>query len=84
MLFGNHIQTEIQESPKEIGFSVIVHDSDNQFRPEEETILATSSFIHDNSDTLGSLLFLPEGKKYGESLNIFSEPFSSYLLELGF
>jgi hypothetical protein len=29
-------------------------------------------------------LFLPEGKKYGESLNIFSEPFTSYLLELGF
>ena len=36
------------------------------------------------NDTLGSLLFVPEGKKYGECLNIFSEPFSSYLLELGF
>ena len=84
LLLGNQIQTEIKESIKEIGFSVVVHDCDNQFRPEEETILATSSFIHDNSDTLGSLLFLPEGKKYGESLNIFSEPFSSYLLELGF
>ena len=83
-LLGNQIQTEIKESIKAIGFSVVVHDCDNQFRPEEETILATSSFIYDNSDTLGSLLFVPEGKKYGESLNIFSEPFSSYLLELGF
>lgn len=75
LLFGNQIQSEIKESIKEIGFSVIIHDCDNQFRPEEETILATSSFIHDNSDTLGSLLFVPEGKKYGESLNIFQSLF---------
>ncbi|MGA2296817.1 MAG: hypothetical protein ABSG15_04625, partial [FCB group bacterium] len=66
------------------GCTVIVHDIDNEFRPEEETQIASSAFDSVNPLTYGSLVLLPYDKWYGETINIYTEDIMKYLQELGF
>lgn len=69
--------------PTEYGCSVLVHDIDNEFRPEEETLLATSKFDSANPASYGSLLLIPVGVVYGEARNIYVESVTERLKEIG-
>ncbi len=68
----------------EIGCTVIAVDYDNEFRPEEVTEIATSSFDEHDPSTYGSMIFIPNEKWYGTSVNIFTQDIINNLLEYGF
>lgn len=68
----------------EYGCTVLVRDIDNEFRPQEETILATSKFENANPSSYGSIMFIPNGVVYGEARNIYTEPVVDRLREIGF
>ena len=68
----------------ELGCTVVVHDLDNQFRPEEETVMATSAFDSHNPNTFGTLLLIPQSVWYGEANNIFKEDILKSILDYGF
>lgn len=67
-----------------LGCAVIVHDSDNEFRPEEEARLATSPIAETESSSYGTLLLIPPSLWYGESVNLYTEQLLKYLSESGF
>lgn len=68
----------------EYGCSVLVHDIDNEFRPEEETQIASSKFTDDSPASWGSLFILPPNKWYGSSKNIYKSKIIRYIEEYGF
>lgn len=74
----------VEENIIEYGFSPVVHDIDNQYRPEEEKIISISTFDARNPKSFGSLLLIPNSKWYGESSNIFNENLKKMLNEYGF
>jgi hypothetical protein len=64
--------------------TVVLHDIDNEYRSEEETVLATSIFDQYNPLSYGELLLVPPSKWYGESYNIYKEDVLKYLAEYGY
>jgi hypothetical protein len=68
----------------EYGCSILVHDIDNEFRPEEETQIASSKFTDDSPASWGSLFILPPNKWYGRSKNIYRSKIIKYIDEYGF
>jgi hypothetical protein len=68
----------------EFGCTLILHDIDNEFRPEEGTCLSTSDFDSSNPSSYGSLMLIPEGIWYGETSNIYREGIIKKLNENGF
>lgn len=68
----------------ELGCSLLVHDYDNEFRPEEFTEKSNSVFDPRNPSTYGSLMLIPDGEWYGETDNIYREEILKSLLEYGF
>jgi len=68
----------------EIGCTIVYHDFDNEYRPEEETVLCSSAFDSKNTSTYGSLILIPKDKWYGESENIFTEDIIKNLIDMGF
>lgn len=73
-----------EKNINEIGCSVVVHDIDNEYRPEEETTLATSQIKQMNPSTLGILKLIQTESRYGESVNIFSDSLVKFLNDLGY
>lgn len=67
----------------EYGCSVVVHDIDNEFRPEEETQIASSKFESNSPSSYGSLILLNKNQKFGESTNIYKGQILKYLKEYG-
>jgi hypothetical protein len=67
-----------------INLSIVVHDIDNEFRPEEKTEIATSAFTPFNPFTYGCLKIVPGNTWYGDSYNIYKEDILKYLNEYGF
>lgn len=68
----------------EIGCAVAVHDIDNEYRPEEESTIATSQLQSMNPSSFGALVLVPQDQFYGESTNIFADALVKYLGDLGF
>ncbi|MCX6154654.1 MAG: hypothetical protein NT007_10880 [Candidatus Kapabacteria bacterium] len=68
----------------ELGCTVVLHDFDNQFRPEEETIINSSKFSSLIPASYGVLVLVPPGKWYGEAINIYQDDIMKYLTEYGF
>lgn len=83
-LFGFEGAPISKDKPTEIGCTVVFHDIDNEFRPEEETQLATSSFNSEYPSSYGSLMIIPSEQWYGEAVNIYTQDIIRYLIELGF
>jgi hypothetical protein len=69
---------------KEIGCTVVLHDIDNEFRPEDETTIATSNLEEMNPSTLGVMMFVTDDNNYGEVAAIFTTSVFSYLRSIGF
>jgi hypothetical protein len=84
MLLGFQTTPVEQDTLTEFGCSVVVHDYDNQFRPEEETQIASSNFFSLNPSSYGSLMLVPENHWYGETNNIYQADILRHLRELGF
>lgn len=68
----------------QVAFSAEIHDIDNEFRPEEETVIATSQFVSSNPSTYGTLSFVPNNMWYGTCQNIYKQDIYQTLLEYGF
>ncbi|MDW8219562.1 MAG: sugar-binding protein [Bacteroidota bacterium] len=68
----------------EYGCTVVVRDIDNEFRPEEETFLATSKFDNSNPSSYGALLLMPHSLVYGEVRNIYADAIAERLHDIGF
>lgn len=68
----------------ELGCSIALHDVDNEFRPEEAATIATSPIQPLNPSTYGAIRFVPEGRWYGETTNIYTEAVLNALRELGY
>lgn len=69
----------------EFGATVVLHDVDNPYRPEETTTIATSQgFESTKPATFGSLVLVPETMHYGESLNIHLGELRERLEEVGY
>ncbi len=83
-LFGYEIAPVENDKYVKIGFTAVLHDIDNEFRPEEETIIATSVFNPSKPVTYGEILLIPEGKWYGSSDNFYRLDILRFLMELGF
>ncbi|MBM2813363.1 MAG: Carb-bd dom fam9 protein [Ignavibacteria bacterium] len=83
-LFGYKEAPIEKNKPFEIGCTIIVHDIDNQYRPEEETIISTSKFSSLNPATYGNLILIPVEKSYGEAYNIYTDDILKHLMECGF
>lgn len=67
-----------------IACSIEIHDIDNEFRPDEETVLATSKFNYANSSTFGTIIFVPSNQWYGQTNNIYRQDIYQALLEFGY
>lgn len=68
----------------EFGCTVVLHDIDNEFRPEEETLIASSAFSESNPSTFGSFIIIPADKWYGDAINIYKDDIIKALQENGF
>jgi hypothetical protein len=68
----------------EIGCTVILHDIDNEYRLEEETVISSSIFDSENPLTYGLLLLIPQDMWYGDASNIYKDDILKNLFELGF
>lgn len=68
----------------ELGCSFVLYDVDNDFRPEETTVIATSRISPLNPSSYGTVIFVPNGMWYGETSNIFADAVLGALRELGF
>ena len=61
-----------------------MHDIDNEFRPEEETQIATSVFDKTDPSTYGSIMLIPTNKWYGSAINVYKDDIIKALNEYGF
>ena len=67
------------------GSSVVVHDLDNPYRPNELTILKMSyNLDRDRPATFGEVIIVPGTVTYGESRNIFFQQVRERLEEIGY
>ncbi|MBU3741772.1 MAG: hypothetical protein FGM24_05740 [Candidatus Kapabacteria bacterium] len=73
-----------EASITELGCTLAMFDVDNEFRPDEASLIATSPIGVMNPASYGAIRFVPDGKWYGETTNIFVDAVMSYLHELGF
>lgn len=84
MLIGFQQAPVEQKEILPLGCTVVVHDSDNEFRPEEEARLATSPLTETEASTYGTVMLIPESLWYGVATNLYSEQLLKYLSESGF
>ena len=73
-----------EHSLTELGCTIALYDVDNEFRGDETTIVATSPIQPLNPSTYGAIRFVPEGKWYGDTANIYTDAVLNALRELGF
>jgi hypothetical protein len=76
--------TKFNSEIYKLAFTAEIHDIDNEFRPEEETVIATSQFVSTNPSTFGNLLFIPNNQWYGKCNNIYRQDIYQTLLEYGY
>ena len=67
-----------------LGCTIVVHDIDNGYRPEETTEIATSVFNPKDPTSYGELLFIPRDKHYGVEHNVYLDDVIERLDEVGF
>lgn len=70
--------------PVEFGCSIVYHDIDNHYRPEEETEIASSVFSSLNPASYGRVVIVPDEMWYGETRNIYKDDIVKILMENGF
>lgn len=71
-------------SETEVGFTALVHDVDNEFRPEYSTTMATSQFTPWNPSTFGTLAVIPDEGFFGWAMNVYTDRILNRLRDVGF
>ncbi len=84
LLFGYDGPPIKDNSLSKLGCTVVVNDIDNEFRPEEETRIATSIFDPKNPATFGDLVFVPQDKWFGSVINVYKNNLVKFLTENGY
>jgi hypothetical protein len=84
LVFGYESPPLKDNAYSEYGCTIIAHDIDNEFRPEEETEIASSVFNSSDPSSYGSLLLVPQDMWYGNTINIYRDEVLKYLIEYGF
>ena len=69
---------------KELPFTALVYDIDNEFSPEKVSVMASSKFDEHNSKYFGKVVFISKDEWYGSSQNIYSDKILKYIQEYGF
>lgn len=67
-----------------ISFTSLIYDVDNEFKPENISVMASSKFDEKNSKHFGKIIFVSKDNWYGSSKNIYSEKILQYIKEYGF
>jgi hypothetical protein len=68
-----------------LGMTIVVHDVDNPYRPEETTVIATGqNFEEAKPATFGAVMLVPPSLHYGEATNIFLGEIKERLQDVGF
>jgi hypothetical protein len=83
-LFGYESAPSDSSKFVKIGFTSVLNDIDNEYRPEEVTEVASSSFNMAKPSSYGELLLVPEGKWLGNAKNIHTSEVLKFLMELGY
>ena len=84
-LFGFKEAPVSEDELLRFGASVVVHDLDNQWRPNELTQMTTShNFDRTRPATFSELILVPNSLSYGESRNVFYPQVKERLEEIGF
>ncbi len=84
-LLGFPAPPVLDDELMEFGMTVLVHDVDNRYRPEETTTLSTSiDFDSTKPATYGALVLVPDSLHYGYSENVFAEDIRERLQQVGF
>lgn len=83
-LFGYETSPADEYKLTELGCTVVYHDIDNEYRPEEESYVASSVFDPNKPASYGSLMLVPPEKWYGDTENIFTEDILKNLIDMGF
>ena len=68
----------------QIACTIQIVDIDNEFRPEEMTVLSTSNYDYTNPATFGRLLIIPNNQWFGKCHNVYEQDILQTLLEYGF
>lgn len=68
----------------ELGCTIAVYDVDNEFRPEETSVISTSDLSALRPASYGALRFVPNDKWYGQATAIYSDAVFQTLRDLGF
>lgn len=68
----------------ELGCTIALYDIDNEFRPEEVSVLSTSNIKPLNPTTYGAIRFIPDVAWYGETNNIYVDAVLNTLRDLGY
>lgn len=83
-LLGYNAPSPDSQTKTELGCTFIVKDIDNSFRPEEETVIATSLFDKKDPSTYGTLMIIPSNQWLGFAKNVYKEDIYEILSEFGF
>lgn len=83
-ILGLSTQAITDSSNTALGFTAVISDWDNEFRPEEFTQLATSAFNPLDPFTFGKLVIIPNGSNYGMSFNTLKNDIVKFINEYGF
>lgn len=84
-LFGFKEAPVAEDALLSLGASVVVHDLDNQWRPNELTQMTMShNFDRTKPATFGELILVPSSLNYGESRNVYFPQVKERLEEIGF
>lgn len=83
-VFGIDLYPADEMVSTDIGFTLIVNDIDNEFRPEETARIATSQFNQKIPASFGELTLIPTGMWYGEAENVYHDEILKLLNENGF
>ncbi len=74
----------VEGTLESIGCTITVTDIDNEYRPDEATVIATSNFNPKDPTSFGELMLIPQDKIYGTVLNVYMDGVAGRIGEIGF
>lgn len=83
-LFGYEQMPLEGELPAYIGFNAMYVDVDNEFRPNEITLITNSEFDEAKPSTFGELILIPDFQKFTFAKNVYLQNLLRVLEDFGF
>lgn len=83
-LFGYQVSPMNKEEVVIVGLTAVYNDVDNEYRPEETSLIATSLFEEGKPSTFGELVFISDFKSFSFAHNVYLEAILKSLEDFGF